>query len=53
MRNSKKTLTVINDNEAAHAEESMQGIQSPGNFLLQHGRHLANKEVEGPIRCCR
>ena len=43
-------LTEINDNETAHAEESMHGVQPPRNDFLQPWGDHPNDEIEEPVR---
>ena len=49
----KSTLTEVNDNKAADAEETMQRIQSPFDDLLKIRRDQSNNEIEEPVRCSR
>ena len=46
-------LTEINDDKATHAEESMHGVQSPFNDLLEIWCDHPNDEIEEPVRRSR
>lgn len=49
----KFVLTEVNDDKAANAEETVHGVQSPFDGLLEIGGDQPNDEIEEPVRCGR